>query len=70
MEESTNTKAASILSATLPLHVFHCSNNEQGYIELCFSIDIPENAPETPVTWKGEVEVRKINIKNRRHERK
>ena len=68
MEESANPKAASVLSATLPLHVFHCSNNEQGYIELCFSIDIPENAPETLVTWKGEVEVRaeyKINNSNK-----
>lgn len=58
MEESANTKTASVLSATLPIHVFHCSKYEQGYIELCFSIDIPKEAPETLVTWKGDIEVR------------
>ncbi len=58
MEESANTKAASVLSATLPIHVFHCSKNEQGYIGLCFSIDIPKDSPDTLLTWKGDIETR------------
>ncbi len=57
MEESPNTKAASILSATLPIHIFHYNENEKGYIDLHFSIDIPIDTPETLVVWKGEVAV-------------
>lgn len=58
MEESPNTKSASVLSATLPIHVFNNKENDRGYIGLCFSVDIPTEAPESLITWKGEVTVK------------
>lgn len=62
MEESPNTKSASVLSATLPIYVFNYKENDRGYIGLCFSVDIPTDAPESLITWKGEVTVGIINV--------